>query len=233
MRKKKLFIGLLATMSFGSLTENAQAYRRVTHNYTNHHVSDIMGRRSSHRLHYKHGRSHIIQCVAYVHSASDFKIHGDAKYWWGRAAGLYERGSIPEKDAVLAFKPVRRMRLGHVAIVNRIIDSRTITINQAHWGENRVVHDVKVIDISPKNNWSAVRVELAHNKGNYGSIYPTHGFIYHRPVGSLSPNSDMVNVDMNYETAEVPEPTTVAGAKKKATNTIFDEQYEKPPSSLL
>lgn len=216
MKKTKILIALLTTVSVGVFTDNANAFRRNVR--INNHISNIVKSHHHYKIYYrKHRHSHIIQCVAYVHSASDFKIHGDAKYWWSMAAGLYERGFVPEKNAVLAFKPVRRMRLGHVAIVNRVVDNRTITINQAHWGENKIVHDVKVIDVSQKNNWSAVRVELTHNKGNYGNIYPTYGFIYHRPVGSLKQNNDMISIDTNTQLSELPS----------------DIQDEKPPSSLM
>jgi hypothetical protein len=36
-----------------------------------------------------------------------------------------------------------------------------------------------VKDVSEDNDWSAVRVQLAHEDA-FGSIYPTHGFIYPR-----------------------------------------------------
>ena len=42
-----------------------------------------------------------------------------------------------------------------------------------------VTRDMAVVDVSENNDWSAVRVELGHT-GSYGSIYPTHGFIYDR-----------------------------------------------------
>ena len=44
----------------------------------------------------------------------------------------------------------------------------------------RVSHDVAVVDVSEANNWSAVRVELGRG-GDFGSVYPTYGFIYNRP----------------------------------------------------
>jgi hypothetical protein len=77
------------------------------------------------------------------------------------------------------------MRLGHVAVVNQVVDSRTIEIDHANWGgpgagRGAISRDIYVVDVSPSNDWSAVRVALGHS-GEFGSIYPTYGFIYNRP----------------------------------------------------
>jgi hypothetical protein len=76
------------------------------------------------------------------------------------------------------------MRLGHVAVVTRVVNPREVTVEHANWpgggGRGGVSHDVTVVDVSEANNWSAVRVELGRG-GEFGSIYPTYGFIYNRP----------------------------------------------------
>lgn len=141
--------------------------------------------------------AHIIQCVTYVRMASDFTIRGNAREWWGKAAGLYERGKTPEPGAVLSFKPVRKMRLGHVALVDAVIDSRTITISQAHWASNGISHGMKVMDISAHNDWSAVRVQLPNRDGSYGSVYPTNGFIYSRKLIKEDNISERINLAKN------------------------------------
>ena len=41
------------------------------------------------------------------------------------------------------------------------------------------MRDIEVKDISGENDWSSVRVQLARD-GEFGSIYPTHCFIYAR-----------------------------------------------------
>ena len=122
---------------------------------------------------------HVIQCVAFVRSASDIVLRGNAVNWWRKAEGVYARGKAPEVGSVLNFRAIGRMRLGHVAVVTDIIDSRTIQIDQSHWNANGISRNVSVIDISQNNDWSAVRVELGH-RGTFGSIYPTYGFIYPR-----------------------------------------------------
>ena len=49
-----------------------------------------------------------------------------------------------------------------------------------HWNSRGITRNIEVKDVSEDNDWSAVRVQLAH-EGTFGSIYPTHGFIYPRP----------------------------------------------------
>ncbi|QDH13472.1 CHAP domain-containing protein [Formicincola oecophyllae] len=127
-----------------------------------------------------HRWHHVIQCVAYVHQATSFQIHGNARDWWPRAAGRYERGQTPEPGAVLAFRPTARIPLGHVAVVRSQLDDRTILIDQAHWASPGIAHNVRVVDVSPNNDWTAVRVALNGNSARLGSVYPTHGFIYER-----------------------------------------------------
>jgi surface antigen len=126
-----------------------------------------------------------IQCVTFARADSGIELSGDARDWWGNAAGIYQRGSRPESGAVLNFRANGSMRLGHVAVVNHIVDSRTVEIDHANWGgpgavRGGISRDISVVDVSPNNDWSAVRVGLGHS-GEYGSIYPTFGFIYNRP----------------------------------------------------
>jgi hypothetical protein len=64
--------------------------------------------------------------------------------------------------------------------VSGVEDDRTIVIDQSHWGSRGITRDIEVKDVSENNDWSAVRVQLRH-AGAFGSIYPTHGFIYPRP----------------------------------------------------
>ncbi len=124
--------------------------------------------------------AHVIQCVAFAKADAGIEISGNARDWWSNAAGIYERGSRPENGSVLSFRANGRMPLGHVAVVSGVSDSRTIVIDQSHWNSNGIARDIEVKDVSEDNDWSAVRVQLGHG-GAFGSIYPTHGFIYPRP----------------------------------------------------
>ncbi len=165
----------------------------------------------------------VIQCVAFAKQDAGIEISGNARDWWSNAAGIYQRGSRPESGSVLSFRPNGRMPLGHVAVVSGIQDSRTIVIDQSHWNSNGIARDIEVKDVSEDNDWSAVRVQLGHG-GAFGSIYPTHGFIYPRPdAGTLVANVthapmpvlDPAPADLRarrrhaaaLEVAEAPEPT--------------------------
>jgi surface antigen len=139
--------------------------------------------RASHSIH--PGRvglrtaAHVIQCVAFAKQDAGIELTGNARDWWMNAAGVYARGHHPEIGSVLSFRAVDRMPLGHVAVVASVEDSRTITIDQSHWNSRGITRDMVVKDVSEDNDWSAVRVQLAHEDA-FGSIYPTHGFIYAR-----------------------------------------------------
>ena len=55
------------------------------------------------------------------------------------------------------------MRLGHVAVVTGIVNDREIEVDQANWAgagayKGGVQRGVHVIDASPANDWSSVRV---------------------------------------------------------------------------
>lgn len=124
-----------------------------------------------------------ISCVPYARQVSGIKVVGNAWQWWEHAAGVYARGDRPEAGSVLNFRSNGRMPLGHVAVVTRVVNAREIVVDQANWASNglrgAISHDVAVVDVSEANNWSAVRVELGR-KGQFGSVYPTYGFIYNR-----------------------------------------------------
>ncbi len=61
-----------------------------------------------------------------------------------------------------------------------------------------VSRGIPVVDVSANNDWSEVRVGLGRS-GEFGSVYPTYGFIYDRPdrgtmVANNLPRSQMVRV---------------------------------------
>ena len=126
----------------------------------------------------------LISCVPYARQVSGIMVVGNAWQWWNNAAGQYARGDRPEAGSVLNFRANGRMRLGHVAVVTRVVNAREIIVDQANWPSTgmrgNVSHDVAVVDVSEANNWSAVRVELS-GSGKFGSVYPAYGFIYNRP----------------------------------------------------
>lgn len=128
-----------------------------------------------------------LQCVPYARELTGVQIRGDAHTWWEQAAGRYERGSRPRVGAVMAFQPHGKMQLGHVAAVRRIIDSRRVLISHANWStidgiRGHIENDVLVVDASPDNDWSRVRVWYTPNEALGTTEWPLSGFIY--PDGS-------------------------------------------------
>ncbi len=124
-------------------------------------------------------RGYGISCVPYARSVTGMMVSGNAWQWWNSSAGTYERGARPEAGSVLNFRATGRMRLGHVAVVARVVNKREIEIDHANWAGGGISRGVAVIDVSEANDWTAVRVGLG-GTGSFGSVYPTYGFIYNR-----------------------------------------------------
>lgn len=124
-----------------------------------------------------------LQCVPYARQVTGISIYGDAHTWWDQAEGRYSRGYKPKVGAVMAFKPHGNSTLGHVAAVSRIVDSRTILIRHANWSpingrRGQIEDNVRVVDVSPNNDWSEVRVWYAPIQSLGGAHWPVQGFIY-------------------------------------------------------
>jgi surface antigen len=123
------------------------------------------------------------QCVPFARLVSGIQIFGDAWTWWSKALGHYQTGKTPEAGAVLVFKPTGRMRLGHVAVVSQVLTDRIVQVTHANWSpyegsRGKVEHDVTVVDVSTKGDWSQVKVWY-NPIGDLGTtVYPTYGFIY-------------------------------------------------------
>ena len=135
-----------------------------------------------------HAPQRRIQCVQYVVANSAFRVRGNARDWWRNSAGIHARGSVPEPGSVLSFRSIRSMPLGHVALVNRVVSDREIIIDHANWTRGAITRGASVIDVSPRNDWTAVRLTQKAGSKVYGAIYPTDGFIHPRA------HDDVVNV---------------------------------------
>lgn len=127
-----------------------------------------------------------ISCVPYVRQTTGMAIRGNGGDWWHNAAGLYARGHAPEPGAVMAFARTGQMHAGHVAVVQEVISSREILIHHANWAgpgirRGSIMADVSVVDVSLRNDWSSVRVQVGRDQESLGRIYPIQGFIYDRP----------------------------------------------------
>jgi surface antigen len=184
---KSLFFGSILVLSYPTLPTSAEA----APNPRQHPLRDPTAQISSAGRYsiahsqgtyrggaYAHGSG--ISCVPFARSDSGISVAGNAWQWWENAAGVYARGSMPEAGSVLTFRSNGRMRLGHVAVVSRVINAREIQIDHANWWGATVTRNIPVVDVSEANDWTAVRVGLGRS-GEFGSVYPTYGFIYDRP----------------------------------------------------
>ncbi len=129
-----------------------------------------------------------LQCTSYARRVSGIAIRGDAWTWWRTAGGRYPKNSKPAVGSVLALKRTWHLRLGHVAVVTKILNDREIVVEHANWLNRGNIHkSTPVRDVSKANDWSALRVW--YTPGNrYGArTYAAHGFIHagHR-VSALS-----------------------------------------------
>ncbi|PHK96696.1 amidase [Pseudoroseomonas rhizosphaerae] len=142
-------------------------------------------------------RAENISCVPYARAVSGIEITGNAHTWWAGAAGAYARGQRPERGSVLSFRASGGMRLGHVAVVSRVVGPREVLIDHANWEgpgirKGTVMRGVSVIDVSDRNDWTAVRVQTGRSDDAYGRVYATNGFIHNRAPGTMMAKGDAV-----------------------------------------
>jgi len=129
-----------------------------------------------------------LQCVPYARSVSGIAIHGDARTWWDKAEGLYQRGNRPKANAVLVFQASNAMPLGHVAVVQAVIDDRHVLLDHANWSRPGMIERrALAVDISEEGDWSEVRVWYAPIRSLGSRSNPTYGFIY----TASAPDADM------------------------------------------
>lgn len=181
---------------------------------TSGHTKALHGTSSHSNIHHARYKTHYrhsgLQCVPYAREISHISLSGNAYLWWAQAAGRYARGNVPAQGAVLNFRSIGRMPLGHVAVVTGQIDSRTIIITQANWVRGTITNDVTVQDVSPNNDWTLVKVELG-DSSTWGAPYPTYGFIYNKPdTGTV--------IAANGAGTEVAEAPAVAPVSSEAPN---------------
>jgi hypothetical protein len=140
------------------------------------------------------------QCVPFARAASGVDIHGDAWTWWDQADGRYDRGHRPRIGAVVVFAKSGKLPLGHVAVVSRVVEKRVAMLTHANWSRQNgerghAEQDVTLFDVSPRNDWSEVKVWYRDSNGLGSSVYAVNGFIYGdaRPASELTGrNPDVV-----------------------------------------
>lgn len=149
------------------------------------------------------------QCAPFARMFSGIDLYGNAATWWQKAVGKYLQGAAPKVGAVMVFKAVRTMRYGHVATVSKIVSDRIINVTHANWSRingrrGQVETDVKVVDVSPRNDWSEVKVWYAPIKSVGLKAYPVSGFIYRDKHGGTPDQAAPT------QTAQVTEPATAS-----------------------
>jgi surface antigen len=123
------------------------------------------------------------QCVTFARMFSGIQIFGDAWTWWTKANGHYAKGSTPQSGAVLVFRPQGAMRLGHVAVVSQVLTDRVIQVTHANWSviegsRGKIEKNVTVVDVSPRGDWSEVKVWYDPRRDLGTTSNSTYGFIY-------------------------------------------------------
>jgi hypothetical protein len=171
-----------------------------------------------------------LQCVPYARMVTGIQIRGDAWTWWGQAEGRYARGFEPKVGAVMALRPHGNSHLGHVAAVSRIIDDRTILIRHANWSpingrRGQIEDNVRVIDVSPTNDWSEVRVWYAPIQAIGGSVWPVQGFIYPgKPPKIKNPTAVAMTRDLAFKNVEAPTKSRSAKAGEDPIGDIIGKR---------
>jgi len=119
-----------------------------------------------------------VQCVPYARQHSSVALRGDAYTWWDKAAGLYQRSASPQEGAVLVIAGYAGSHRAHVAVVRRMVTPREIRIDHANWLNDGAVYvNDPVVDVSPDNDWSQVKVWNIRS-GTWGTkTYAVRGFI--------------------------------------------------------
>ena len=119
-----------------------------------------------------------LQCVPYARDASGVDIRGNANTWWRQASGRFERSKEPDKGAVIVMRGYNNPNRGHVAVVREVLSQRSILIDHANWlNSGEITVNVPVVDVSPNNDWSQVRVWHIPTQSWGVRVYNVQGFI--------------------------------------------------------
>ncbi len=118
-----------------------------------------------------------ITCAPFARELSGIALYGDAATWWDAAAGRYRRDSHPTLGAALVFRRESRLPAGHVSVVSRVVGPRQVLVTQANWVSGELDEDQLVVDVSPDNDWTEVRVWWPPINQLGAHAYPAYGFI--------------------------------------------------------
>jgi surface antigen len=120
-----------------------------------------------------------LQCVPFARQLSGVEIYGNANTWWARAEGRYPRSNSPAYGSVFVIHGYHTSARGHVAVVTHIDSSRVIRVDHANWlNGGEISRGVPILDVSPNNDWTEVRVWHIPSGHWGGRIYRAYGFIH-------------------------------------------------------
>ena len=125
------------------------------------------------------------QCAPYARALTGLRLSGAAAGWWRQSSGRYAHSSTPEPGAVLVLHATARLPYGHVSVVRRVLEPREILVAQANWEPGRIDRAVPVVDVSPLNDWSLVRVWWRPDNRIGRGRFAAYGFILPHPPASF------------------------------------------------
>jgi len=119
-----------------------------------------------------------LECVPYARARSGVVLFGDAGKWWDAADGRYAKRHEPHPGAVIVLGGYAGPGRGHVGVVSALLSTREIRLDHANWlGDGAIYIDDPVVDVSPENDWSEVRVWNPRNNAWGVKTYLVEGFI--------------------------------------------------------
>jgi hypothetical protein len=121
---------------------------------------------------------HPMECVPYARMRSGVELFGDAGTWWARADGIYVRERAPLPGSVMVLTGYAGPGRGHVGVVRDLVSTREIRLDHANWlGDGAIYLADPVVDVSPDNRWTEVRVWNPRSRSWGIRTYLVEGFI--------------------------------------------------------
>jgi hypothetical protein len=135
-----------------------------------------------------------LQCVPYARAHSGVDIYGDAYTWWEQSEGRYRHSNQPMLGSVMMLTGYAGPNRAHLAVVKSMISSREIRIDHANWFNDGAIYvDDPVVDVSPDNDWSQVRIWNIRSQSWGTRTYLVRGFI--GPGRDGGGSSDLVSIN--------------------------------------